>query len=411
MPKEINKHKFLLFFFLSCALSFISFLYAEVNIVSVGDLSVLGGKYYLDGDAASFEGNASLFYSPDIKFSENSELIPVYSGYYSGTQDIEELAGGGVLTRERQGHSLSLKYIYGKNFNKIKPRISYSIEYVNETNDEDWGDGLFDYKTLSVGVELEQERPHGTFRESYDFFKVEYPNYASLISQSQTVIDTTTFAELSSNAGTDTMDNTNHMLGFSYTWFPEPFVMKAGYELIYTKYGDQPVVGKPITGSAYFKSEKRKDLKNTLKYSIVREIKPLSLSFSSSLSYLNSNQNSYDSSRTKYIDDYYGYFEIGMGPSVGFSFKNGGSFSLGLNWSKYYYTGRYARDASGNYKDSKTRQEFWLSTFTLKYPLAKDLFAKAVYSYQVSDSNMRYEADYRYNYKASNYLMGVQWEF
>jgi len=387
------------------------YLSAAAKVVPVFNFSLLGGKYFLDGDAASFEGNASLYAASSFKFSENAEIMPIYSGYYNGTQDVEELAGGGILTRERQGHSLSLKYIYGKNFNKIKPRISYSREYVNETNDEDWGEGLFDYNTFSAGIEFEQERPYATFTESYDFFQVKYPNYASLISQVQTVIDTTTFAELSSNAGADTMNNVNHMLTFSYTWFPEPFVMKVGYEFLYTNYPEQPVVGKPVTGSAYFKSEKRKDITSTINYTLRRKIKPLNLSFSAEISYLSSNQNSYDSSRTKYIGDYYSYFEINGSPTINLSLKNGGLFSVGLSWKKYYYTGRYAQDSSGSYKNSKTYQTFWLSTFSLKYPLMKGLSARASYSYQVSNSNMKYEADYRYNYRASNYLMGVEWEF
>ncbi|MCG2726032.1 MAG: hypothetical protein L6420_07230 [Elusimicrobia bacterium] len=383
---------------------------AEVAVTPVINLSLMGGKYYLDGDASSFDGNANLFMSPNIKLSEKSEFVPVYAGYYSGTQDIQELAGGGVLTRERQGHSVSLKFIHSNNFNKIKPRISYSKELVKETNDEDWNNGLFDYNTMSVGIEFEQERPYGTFSESYDFFSVKYPNYSSLISQSATVIDTTTFAQLSSNSGENTMDNTNHAATFAYTWFPEPFIMKAAYSLTYMQYPDQPIVG-DATGSSYFKSEKRKDIMNTLRYSLWREAKPLNFVLNSHFAYLSSNQNSYDTARFKYIDDFYTYFQLGVGPSINLSLKNGGSFLLGINWNKTYYNGRYTQDASGNYRDSKIYQTAWISRFSLKYPIMKGISAKTSYSYQVSSSNMRYEADYRYNYRASNLLMGLEWEF
>ena len=384
--------------------------FSEVSITPVMHLSLLGGKYYIDGDATSFNGNANLFMSPNIKLSETSEFVPVYSGYYSGTQDIQELAGGGVLTRERQGHSVSLKYVYSNNFNKIKPRVSYSKELVKETNDEDWNDGLFDYDTFSAGIEFEQERPYGTFSQSYDFFQVKYPNYASLISQSATVIDTTTFAQLSSNAGENTMDNTNHSATFAFTWFPEPLVMKLAYSFTYTDYPDQPIVG-DATGSSYFKSEKRKDMANTLRYSFWRDAKPLNFALNSHFTYLSSNQNSYDTARTKYIEDFYTYFRIGAGPSINLGLKNGGLFSMGLNWTKTYYNGRYTQDAAGAYRDSKIYQTAWISRFSLKHPIMKGISAKTSYSYQVSNSNMRYEADYRYNYRASNLLMGLEWEF
>ncbi|MCK5106872.1 MAG: hypothetical protein KAQ76_04855 [Elusimicrobiales bacterium] len=395
--------------FVSCILSS-SVLFAEVNITPVMNLSLMGGKYYIDGDATSFEGNANLFMSPNIKISDKHEFVPVYAGYYSGVQDIQELAGGGILTRERQGHALSFKYVRSNNFNKIKPRISYSKELVKETNDEEWSDGLFDYNTMSLGIEFEQERPYGTFSQSYDFFQVKYPNYSSLISQSATVIDSTTFNQLSSNAGENTMDNTNHAATFAFTWFPEPFVMKAAYSLTYTNYTDQAIVG-DATGSSYFKSEKRKDMTNTLRYSLWRDAKPLSFALKSHFTYLSSNQNSYDATNSKYTEDFYTYYQIGAGPSANLNLNNGGSFLLGLNWEKTFYNGRYTQDASGGYRNSKIYQTAWVSRFSLIYPIMKGISLKTTYSYQVSNSNMRYEANYRYNYRASNFLMGLNWEF
>ena len=395
--------------FVSCILSS-SVLFAEVNITPVMNLSLMGGKYYIDGDATSFEGNANLFMSPNIKISDKHEFVPVYAGYYSGVQDIQELAGGGILTRERQGHTVSFKYVRSNNFNKIKPRISYSKEFVKETNDEEWSDGLFDYNTMSVGIEFEQERPYGTFSQSYDFFSVKYPNYSSLISQSATVIDSTTFNQLSSNAGENTMDNTNHAATFAFTWFPEPFVMKAAYSLTYTNYTDQAIVG-DATGSSYFKSEKRKDMTNTLRYSLWRDAKPLSFALKSHFTYLSSNQNSYDATNSKYTEDFYTYYQIGAGPSTSLNLKNGGLFLMGLSWEKTFYNGRYTQDASGGYRNSKIYQTAWVSRFSLIYPIMKGISLKTAYSYQVSNSNMRYEANYRYNYRASNFLMGLNWEF
>ncbi|HAH32627.1 MAG TPA: hypothetical protein DCL44_09985 [Elusimicrobia bacterium] len=375
------------------------------------DLSVLGGKYYLDSDAASFQGRVDAFFSPVIKFSDSHEFVPVYSGNYSGTQDIQELVGGGVLTRQRQSQTLSFKYVYTSEFNKYKTRYSSSKALVKETKDEKWNKGLFDYKTMSFGFEAEQERPRGTYSEAYDFYQVKYPNYATLLSQSDTVIDTTTFNELSANAGTNTMDNTSHRVSFGYTWFPEPLVMNASYDFTYRAYGDQALVANPATGQSPFTSGKRHDLVHSLALKISRDMKPLRLSLNSSASWLNSNQNSYDSSRTKYIKDYYSYIELGLSPAINFNLKDGAQFGLGVDWKRLYYLGRLKQNEGGNYGASKINQTIWLSSLFIRYPLTSNFFIRASYNYQVSSSNMRYEANYRYNYRSNTYLAGVEWEF
>lgn len=385
---------------------------AQMKVTTVADVSLMGGKYYLDSDAASFQGRLDAFVSPTISLSENHDLIPVYSGNYSGTQDIQELAGGGVLTRKRQTHTVSVKYVYTREFDKYKPRLSYSKALIKETKDEKWGDGLFDYNTISAGFEAEQERPYGTFTESYDFYKAAYPNYSTLLSASQSVFnDTTTFNQLSTNSGKNPLDNTSHRLAFTYAWFPEPLNMKAGYDFTYRNYGDQAVTAEPVTGQSPFKSDKRKDMMQNLSLKASRALKPLFLTAGARVGWLSSNQGSYDSTRNKYMDDFYSYVDVSLSPAMTLALKNGAQFSFGLDWRRVYYLGRLKQDAAGNYGSTEINQTFWLSSLSVRYPVAKRFFARAAYNYQVSSSNMRYEESYRYNYRASTYLMGIEWEF
>ncbi|OGR44119.1 MAG: hypothetical protein A2X35_13050 [Elusimicrobia bacterium GWA2_61_42] len=393
-------------------LSPFSFLKAEVKITPVADISLLGGKYYLDADAASFQGRLDAFLSPALNLGEGHDLIPVYAGNYSGTQDIQELAGGGVLTRQRQTHTFSLKYVYTREFDKYKPRVSYSKALIKETKDEKWADGLFDYNTLSLGFDAEQERPHGTFTESYDFYQVKYPNYSTLLSQSQSVFnDTTTFNELSANAGSDPLDNTSHRLGFVYAWFPDPAQMKAGYDLTYRTYGDQAVAANPELGQSPFKSDKRADIVQNFSFRLSRALKPVYLGAAARVGWLSSNQGSYDSLQKEYMKDYYSYVDINISPSASLVFKNGAQFSFGLDWRRLYYLGRLKQNVSGAYGDAKINQTFWLTSLSARYPVFNRFYARAAYNYQVSSSNMRYEENYRYNYRASTYLMGLEWEF
>lgn len=405
---------FVLFFFLTLPSTLypLPSLFAEVKLTPVADVSLLGGKYYLDSDAATFQGRFDAFVSPVIKFSDSHELVPVYSGNYSGTQDIQELAGGGVLTRQRQTHTFSLKHVYTRDFDKYKPRVSYSKALIKETKDETWGKGLFDYATFSMGFEAEQERPHGTFTESYDYYKVAYPNYSTLLSQSQSVFnDTTTFNELSTNAGENPMDNISHRLGFTYAWFPEPLNMKAGYDFTYRGYGDQAVAARPVTGQSPFKSGKRAEIMQNFSLKANRALKPLYLSVGARLGWLSSNQGSYDSTRNEYMEDYYSYMEIVLSPAMGLVLKNGTQFNFGLDWRRLCYLGRLKQDAAGNYGSSEINQTFWLTSISVRYPVFNRFFARAAYNYQISGSNMRYEDNYRYNYRANTYLMGLEWEF
>ena len=96
---------------------------------------------------------------------------------------------------------------------------------------------------------------------------------------------------------------------------------------------------------------------------------------------------------------------------MNFNLKNGAQFGLGVEWKRLYYAGRLQQDESGAYSASKINQTVWLSSIFVRYPVCKRFFARASYNYQLSSSNMRYEANYRYNYKADTYLAGVEWEF
>lgn len=370
-------------------------------------LSVYGGKYYLDNRSSSMDINLDAIASASINFSENSILYPTYIGYYKGIQDLQELVGGDVLVRQTMGHSISLKYHNIKDFNHIKPRISYSLNYINETKDENWGDGLFDYKTLSFGVEFEQERPDATYKESFDFFTVDYPNYSSLLSYAQTVIDTTTYSELSRNAGKDVLNSRNYRAEFSYTVFPKDLNLTYNLSLTYKDYYDQSVVN-DIGG---FKSDKRKDLLTDFGINLNKDSKKGYIGLEFNFCWLNSNQNSYDASRTKYIDDSYSYLSFNITPKIQLNLKDKGSFSYSFAYTRLNYLGRLVQDVDGNYLSSKIYQNFYINSFSLKYALIKNLYSKAIYSYQVVDSNMRYEAGYRYNYKSSNFMLGIDWEF
>lgn len=380
---------------------------AEMKVMPVASLSLLGGQYFLDGQSASFGGRADAFLSPVVRLSEGHELVPVYSGNYSGTQDVQELAGGGVLTRQRMTHTGSLAYVYRREFDKYQPRLSYSKALVRETTDEKWGKGLFDAETLSAGIAAEHERWWGTVTESYDFYTVRYPNYSTLLSESSVALDSTTYSELSQNAGSRVLDNQNQRLGLGLLYYWEPLALRGSYDFTHRRYPDQAVVD----SVGAFKSARRVDLVQNLTLKAIRDLRPAQLALTGRLGLLDSNQNNYDASRTQYVGDYHGYREFALAPSLALAFKNGGGMYFETGWTQRLYSGRLAQAADGAYSASRIHQTLWLTTLSLRTPVyAKRLFLRLAASYQSSASNMKYEAGYRYNYQANNYALGLEWE-
>ncbi|MFC2048667.1 hypothetical protein ACFLR5_00425, partial [Elusimicrobiota bacterium] len=73
---------------------------AEFKISNVSNIFIAGGQHFLNNDPSTFGGNLSVYYSPVMNFSETNALVPVFNIDYRGTQDVEELVGGGTLTRQ-----------------------------------------------------------------------------------------------------------------------------------------------------------------------------------------------------------------------------------------------------------------------------------------------------------------------
>ncbi|HMU75618.1 MAG TPA: hypothetical protein PKD69_07600, partial [Elusimicrobiota bacterium] len=59
-------------------------------------LQFMGGQHFFEGRSSALAGNIDVHYTPAVKFSDRWTLLPTYAGSYSGTRDVQELAGGGT---------------------------------------------------------------------------------------------------------------------------------------------------------------------------------------------------------------------------------------------------------------------------------------------------------------------------
>ncbi|MGM0441817.1 MAG: hypothetical protein ACQEQC_05315 [Elusimicrobiota bacterium] len=389
--------------------------YAEVKYTPVADISVAGGQYFLEGTPSSFGGNSDIYFSPALNFGKDSSLVPVLSLNYSGTQDVQELVGGDTLTRQSADGGINLTYVTTYADVKTRIRTSYKKSFINETKDEGWGDGLFNYDRMLFGVEGEKKAFGHNMSLALDYYEVKFPNYSSLVSEAQedfeTAIDTYTYTEISQNAGEDVLDYSDVMVKLKgekdYT---ANMSASYSYSLDLINYSDQTIVKED--GS--FSPDLRKDIINTFRAGLDYNYRRAVIGLENETTFLNSNQNSYDSQATKYIENFYSYADTSFTPSLTLYLGDKDNLSLfnimwNINWRKY--SGRLVREDDASYTDSNVKQLYNNFGLSYRYPVAENLQLFARINRQVVSSNMDYEANYKYNYTATNYNVGLNWQY
>ncbi|PKN01084.1 MAG: hypothetical protein CVU77_06955 [Elusimicrobia bacterium HGW-Elusimicrobia-1] len=377
---------------------------------SVGNFSFLGGQYLYAGSPSALSGHFSAGFSPSLKFSPSATGILTYSGSYRGTKEVAELAGGGTLFSDSQSHAASLKFVLTPRKNlKIRPVVSYRKEFLRETLDEQWMKGLFDYDKVAAGAEAEYafSRNH-SIAASADYFTIQFPNYISLESR-QT-------ADLGrEQAGSRTLDSNNIMIsGRSSHTFGRRIRLFLDGASISKGYPEQPVA---VSLDALSATSKRVDSVLTASLKIAYPIsfsRKAGIVFEPGYSYtvLDSNQNRADARKAVFITDYYDY--TASAPSVNLHFLPGdGPVTITAGGSRSFknYAARPAQNADGDYLADKIYVNETLASLSLVYPLAGDTKMRASFSHLRSESNMKYESIYKYNFESSAYFMGFNFDF
>lgn len=388
--------------------------WGEIKVTPVANVTLSGGQYSAEGTTPTgIGGNADIFFSPVINFSPESALLPLYTLNYSGTKDVRELIGGSMPAREMQDHALSFKYVQKLSSGiKLKARTGYKVEYVKETSDEAWGKGLFDYNKIGFGGEAEKSWESWIGKAGVDFHTMHYANYQSLISRPeyQSSLDTTTYSELSANAGKDVMDYTGiAFYGEAVHAFSPQFIGTLHYDMLLKQFKDQTLV----QNTGLFSSGKRMDMAHYLTAGIRMVAPKTGFSLSTMIQYYDSNQNSFDIGRSHFISDYYDYFENTLMPSIDFTLGSGekpSQLSFGWNVAWRQYMQRPAQYQDGEYKDDKVTQMTSTIRASYLYPISGNLSAKFSVNYCDASSNMKYENTYQYNYNTFNYFFGIHWE-
>lgn len=394
-----------------------------VEIVPVYKASVMGGQYFLFGSKASLSGNAAALVAPVLTFSERWSLIPMYSGNYQGTKGVGDGVGSGTLFQQRMDHRASFTGLYSPRGStwKIKPSTSYKRQFLKETLDETWGQGLFDFEKIAGGIEAENvyQDPF-SYRIGFDFYRIRFPNFQSLEADAGTDPQGNPLGR--ENSSKNVLNTYNCQLSMSALRpFPyeDPKVsLSASFSSMYERFIDQRLVN--VQGQ--YMNKQRRDFLQTMSLGLTypRPVKifggdyRLSSSFGVSGSYNGSNQNTYDAAFTKFVYNSYSYYSWGAGPSLALAWgdnKNPAYANFSFNYTSTQYVDRLAQDPAGLYSGGNQWQDRYTINLGYSYPIAVGFNLKAQTNILWATSNNAYEKNYLYTYRTANYLMGFTYEY
>lgn len=378
------------------------------EVTTVADVQFFGGQHFFGGSASSLAGNLNAVVTPAVKFSEVYSLVPTWQAEYRGTRDVQELAGGGTLFQDSTRQGLTLKNVWTTGAWKYKATAGAAMEWLRETKDESWGDGLFDNRKLSGGVEAQWDKSKQTgARLAYDYYILAFPNYQSLESAS----DPSLSREL---AGENVLDSKSHLATFTM-WSPFPGGLRADWSAYYNMrdFDDQTLVD----AQGQLTSAKRAD--KTLSMSAGLGARPWSwgesrwvADFDFSFGMNDSNQNHFDVNKTRFIGEYYDYTQWALRPTLTAAFgSTPWVLTAGAGYSRRDYDSRPVQNAAGDYLTANTQITETSIHLGVSFPYSKTFKVRMAGNLAWSDSNQEYEKTFRYNYKIANYMIGFSYAY
>ncbi len=382
------------------------------EIIPILNLDVYGTYSHANTGSDVWGANIAGSLSPVIKWSERLYLIPLYDGSYQRQKFFVQVEEGPRAYNEIQHHDLSMtaKYLPTDRVT-ISPYVFGGWDLNVETNDEDWGDGLYDYREFGSGLDFDYlvynaENGQVLLKNGAKWYIRQYPNYKALISLATTTSpeeDEKDFHAVELSTGWEYLNLRTFSLGVSYSLLMKYFTDK-----------------KVIDADGVLKADKRQEYRNTLGMEAFYAPLPergFQYNCSSGLSYTTSNQNFYDSRGTViladdvFTRDYFDYISLEVYPRISYIVKSGDKtaavIGVGYNFLMRNYLNRKAQMASGAYTSDEQSDYEHIFEANLEIPIYENISWAASYDYTIHVSNMDYEQYYEYNYKMHRVLTGI----
>lgn len=390
---------------------------AAVEWTPLYGVTALAGQHSFRGETGSFSGLVDAVLAPAGRLTPSWAVLPSLRASYEGVRSLDDSLGAATVAQERMSYRLGGRAVYQRPGSRwrLKPSASLKVDWLKETRDEAWGKGLFDRRALTVGGEVEYLLLEpASLRAAADFFEMRYPNYSSLESQAAAAFAGDSLArEL---AGDRVLDRRGAQLLLAGTAGLGPrATLDLSLGSVLSRFPQQKVV----VETGLLSGESRSDMLTTLtaglrmphEYNLdLRVLAGLELT----AAVQRSNQNGYDTSRARFIGQYYDFAEFGASPSVKLlagPARRPLALSLGLGIKRRVYPHRPAQDGTGAYTGGDLAQTTWSFDGSVSYPVAPRFALMLTLSRVSATSNQRFERYFRWSYEALNALAGFRWEY
>ena len=388
-----------------------------VEWAPIGRIDALGGLHTFNGDGGAFTGNLDAAFAPAARLTESWSLLPSVRAEYEGTRRLTDVLGTATPAQQRTAGRVGVLGVYGDPASRwrLKPAISLDVELLKETKDEDWGRGLFDRRTLSVGgeVELLTDEPH-SLRFGANWFKVLYPNYTTLESQAAFQFQGQSLSrEL---VGDRALDREGYQFSLAGdAALGTRAVGEGKLAVVWSDFPNQPIVDE----GGQFKQQNREDVFADASFAVrmphewnadLRALGGLELG----LTVNSSNQNGYDATRGQFLPGFYDFTEWRAVPSATLIIgpvRRPVKATVKLGWKRRSYPHRHPQDSTGVYRSGSLDSTEWSGGLSLEYPMAKRLSLVFDLERASASSNQDFQPFYRYSYQATTALAGVRWDW
>lgn len=379
------------------------------------EAELLGGYSEVVGNGGKFSTIDSWLVSPNWKMNDSLFWINVYNGSYNRSAQVVAQEEGGRQTQETQTHSIatSFKYLINEKWS-IRPLFFADWVLINETNNESFGDGLYDYNQLGGGIESTWETFNSADREDnlrlgFRYLKREYPNYQSLLSL------------FNPNGSVETNEKDLDGYKFNLTYGSKSRSdWSWGLEGIffYKDYTDK----KTVNSNGIRTSDTREDFVEGLNAHVSR---PINDSFvfrlDGQFQATQSNLDFYDTHNTlaftddDFVKDYFDNFSFVLKPSLTYFQKwdDDKRFVATVDYSfnALHYTGRKAQNTASRYQADD--QQDYIHTFSGKVhvPVNSHISWVTFGSYSIAESNQDFESFYLYTYDLWTAVTGISFKY
>ena len=383
----------------------------------LGGISALGGMNSFNGARGSFTGNLDGTIAPAVRLNSEWALLPSAVVGYQGTRPLTDVLGTATVNQQSVEARLGLRAIYARASSRwrFKPHILYGVDLLKETTDENWGQGLFDHRRQSVGLEIERMGDDASsLRGCVDWFNEVYPNYTSLESQAAMQFQGLSLArEL---VGDRLLDHSGYQFSLAGDRsLGARAVGTAKLAVVWSRFDQQHVIDE----GGQFERATRQDILTDLALTArmphewnadLRAFGALEFGLTAN----SSNQNGYDATRGRFNPGFYDFLEWRAVPAASLTIgppRRPVTLTARLSVKNRRYPHRAPQNSTGAYGSGSLQTTEMGGGLALSYPMAQRL--KLLFSIDrvTSSSNQEFQEFYRYSYQSTTALAGVRWDW